>query len=341
MKTVIKNIELASIVQEINNLDTDTVLLIVDHVVWSQYSKDLILESIENKKVIFWKAPDGEKVKNINEFQNAVEFFLEKGIHRNAHLVAIGGGAVSDFAGFVAATILRGISWSIVPTTLLSMVDASIGGKVAINSKSGKNLIGAYHMPTNVWVCSKFIESLSETEKNSGMGEVLKYCFLDYNIYDLAIKKAPLNTIIDACALFKQNLTNEDFKETGIRRTLNLGHSFGHALEFIYNLAHGEAVMWGMVLVFKTFGTEKNINDIIALKNALNIPGKNPPWFNKEFPIEKIMTYLSKDKKISALSSIDLVIVQDIGNAQIERKTFEEIQTVLENNKDELKKFTL
>lgn len=341
MKTLIKNIELESIVEEINNLETDTVLLVVDHLVWSHYSKELILEKIENKKVIFWKSPDGEKVKNINDFQNAVEFFLEKGIHRNAHLVAIGGGAVSDFAGFIAATILRGIPWSIVPTTLLAMVDASIGGKTAINSKSGKNLIGAYHMPTNVWICSKFISSLPETEKNSGMGEVLKYCFLDYTIYDLAIKKAPIEQIIDACAQFKQKLTDEDFKETGIRRILNLGHSFGHALEFIYNLPHGEAVMWGMALVFKMFGTEKNINDIIALKNALNIPGKNPPWFNKEFPIEKIMTYLSKDKKISALSSIDLVLVQDIGNAQVERKTFEEIQAVLEANKDELKKFTL
>ncbi|MBC7540243.1 MAG: 3-dehydroquinate synthase [Bacteriovorax sp.] len=340
MKTKIENIELESIVDVINNLDTDTVLLVVDHVVWSHYSKELILEKIENKKVIFWKAPDGEKVKNITDFQNAVEFFLEKGIHRNAHLVAIGGGAVSDFAGFIAATILRGISWSIVPTTLLSMVDASIGGKVAINSKSGKNLIGAYHMPTNVWICSKFIDTLPETEKNSGMGEVLKYCFLDYSIYDLVIKKAPIEQIIDACAQFKQKLTDEDFKETGIRRILNLGHSFGHALEFIYNLPHGEAVMWGMALVFKVFGTEKNINDIIALKNALNIPGKNPPWFNKEFPIDKIMTYLSKDKKISALSSIDLVLVQDIGNAQVERKTFEEIQAVLETNKDELKKFT-
>ncbi|MDO9181924.1 MAG: 3-dehydroquinate synthase family protein [Bacteriovorax sp.] len=341
MKTKIKNIELESIVEEINNLDTDTVLLVVDHLVWSHYSKDLILEKIENKKVIFWKSPDGEKVKNINDFQNAVEFFLEKGIHRNAHLVAIGGGAVSDFAGFVAATILRGIQWSIVPTTLLAMVDASIGGKVAINSKSGKNLIGAFHMPTNVWICSKFIASLPETEKNSGMGEVLKYCFLDYSIYDLAIKKAPIEQIIDACAQFKQNLTQEDFKETGIRRILNLGHSFGHALEFIYNLPHGESVMWGMVLIFKVFGSEKNINDIIALKNVLNIPGKNPPWFNKEFPIDKIMTYLSKDKKISALSSIDLVLVQDIGNAQIERKSFEEIQEALELNKDELRKFTL
>lgn len=341
MKTVIKNIELENIVAEINNLETDTILLVVDHLVWSHYSKDIILEKIENKKVLFWKSPDGEKVKNINDFQNAIEFFLEKGIHRNAHLVVIGGGAVSDFAGFVAATILRGISWSIVPTTLLAMVDASIGGKVAINSKSGKNLIGAYHLPAHVWICSKFIESLPEIEKNSGMGEVLKYCFLDYSIYDLAIKKASLKQIIDACAQFKEKLTNEDFKETGIRRILNLGHSFGHALEFIYNLTHGEAVMWGMVLVFKVFGSEKNINDIIALNKALNIPAKNPPWFNKEFPIEKIMTYLSKDKKISALSSIDLVLVQDIGNAQIERKTFEEIQAALEANKDELKKFTL
>lgn len=341
MKTIIKNIEIESIIDEINKLDTDTVLLVADHLVWSHYSKDLILEKIENKKVIFWKSPDGEKVKNITDFQNAVEFFLEKGIHRNAHLVAIGGGAVSDFAGFIAATILRGISWSIVPTSLLAMVDASIGGKVAINSKSGKNLIGAYHMPSHVWICSKFLSSLPEVEVNSGMGEVLKYCFLEYTIYDLAIKKAPIENIIDACAKFKQKLTDEDFKETGIRRILNLGHSFGHALEFIYNLPHGEAVMWGMTLIFKLFGSEKNINDVIALKNALNIPGKTPPWFNKEFPIEKIMIFLSKDKKISALSSIDLVMVQDIGNAQVERKTFEEIQAVLEENKDELRKFTL
>ena len=99
--------------------------------------------------------------------------------------------------------------------------------------------------------------------------------------------------------------------------------------------------MWGMVLVFKAFGTEKNINDIAALKKALNIPGANPPWFNKEFPIDKIMIYLSKDKKISALSSIDLIFVKDIGNAHVETKTFDEIQSVLEANKDELKKFTL
>ncbi|MBY0415023.1 MAG: 3-dehydroquinate synthase [Bdellovibrionales bacterium] len=341
MKTEIKHIELEDIISEINKLQTDTVLIMVDHQVWSLYSKDILLEGIENKKVIFWKAADGEKVKNITDFQNAIEFFLEKGIHRKAHLVVIGGGATSDFGGFVASTILRGISWSVVPTTLLSMVDASIGGKVAINSKSGKNLIGAFHLPHHVWICPKFLETLPVAEKNSGMGEVLKYCFLDYSIYDLATRKADMSEIISACAKFKEKLTLEDLKEVGIRKILNLGHSFGHALEYIYNLPHGEAVMWGMILLFKVFGNEKNLSDVAALKKALDIPGDQTPWFNKEFPIDKIMMYLSKDKKISALSSIDLILIKDIGNAEIVTMSFDEIQATLEAKKDELRKFTL
>lgn len=341
MKTEIKKIAFEEIITEINKIPSDTLLIIMDHHVWSLYGKDIPLEQIENKKIISWKAADGEKVKNIMDFQNAIEFFLEKGIHRNAHLLVIGGGATSDFGGFVAATILRGISWSIIPTTLLSMVDASIGGKVAINSRSGKNLLGAFHMPKNIWICSKFLDTLPAIEKSSGMGEVLKYCFLDYGIYDLVIKKKPMLDIIDACAKFKEKLTNEDLKEIGIRKTLNLGHSFGHALEFIYNIPHGEAVIWGMVLLFKLFGTEKNINDIGILKKSLEISGDHSPWFNKEFPVEKVMHYLSKDKKISALNSIDLVLIKDIGNAEVESVSFEKIQSTMEIKKDELKRFTL
>ncbi len=341
MKTRIQTVQYENLIDELNKIETDTLLVVADHQVWSIYGKDFPFESITGKKVIFWKAGDGEKVKNFNDFQNCLEFFLDKGIHRKAHLVAIGGGATSDFAGFVAATILRGIEWSIIPTTLLSMVDASIGGKVAINSKVGKNLIGAFHMPKNVFICEAFLKTLPDTEMRSGMGEVLKYCFLDYGIYDLAIKKTELTEVIKACAEYKQKLTEEDFKETGVRKILNLGHSFGHALEFIYNLPHGEAISWGMVLIFKLFGNEKNINDISALKLALGMNEKSPPWQNKEFPVDKIMTYLSKDKKISALNSIDLILMKDIGNAVIENKSFEEIQNTLEANRDELRKFSL
>ncbi len=339
-KTVITKVELENLFDEINKIDTDTILLIVDHQIWSLYSKEFPLEKIE-KKVIFWKSPDGEKVKNFTELQNATEFFLDKGIHRNAHLVVIGGGAVSDFAGFVAATILRGIKWSVVPTSLLSMVDASIGGKVAINSKSGKNLIGAFHLPTNVFICTKFLNTLPDAEKLSGMGEIVKYAFLDYSVYDLIVRKAPLVEIIDQCAKFKQKITDEDLTEKGNRKILNLGHSFGHALEYIYSMTHGEAVMWGMIVIFKLFGKEKNFNEFITIKNSLKLPLKSPPWLNKEFPIEKIMTYLSKDKKISALSAIDLVIVEDIGSIRVETMSFELIQSKLEEHKDELRKFTL
>lgn len=341
MKTNLKKISSEEIITEINKLETDTVLIIVDHQVWSIYSKEINLDLIENKKVVFWKSPDGEKAKNINDYQNAMEFFLDKGIHRNAHLVVIGGGAVSDFGGFIAATILRGIKWSIIPTTLLSMVDASIGGKVAINSRSGKNLIGAFHLPKNVWICPKFIETLPEPEKKSGLGEVLKYAFLDYKIYDLIMRRSQLEEVIDACAQYKLKITEEDLKEKSTRKVLNLGHSFGHALEFIYNIPHGEAVAWGTVLIFKIFGNEKNINDFKAINTNLNVVSKSPPWMYKEFPIEKIMNYLSKDKKISALSSIDLVFIKDIGDAIVETKTFDEIQAALEANKDELKKFSL
>ncbi|MCK6594421.1 MAG: 3-dehydroquinate synthase [Bacteriovoracaceae bacterium] len=341
IKTNILKIEYNQIIEELKKINSDTILFVADHQVWSIYGKDFNFEELTGKKVIFWKAADGEKAKNFNDFQNCLEFFLDKGIHRNAHMVAFGGGAVSDFAGFVAATILRGIDWSIIPTTLLSMVDASIGGKVAINAKVGKNLIGAFHMPTNIYISESFLKTLPDTEMKSGMGEVLKYCFLDFGIYDLAMKKSDRSELIRACAEYKQKLTLEDFKETGIRKTLNLGHSFGHALEFIYNIPHGDAISWGMVLVFKLFGNEKNIHDITALKEALEMTDKNPPWQNKEFPVEKIMTYLSKDKKISALNSLDLILVNDIGNAVVVNKTFEEIQNALELNKDELRKFSL
>lgn len=341
MRTKIIKSKIQDLIEEFNNIESDTLLFVVDHVVWGHFSKEIILENIQNKKVIFWKAPDGEKVKNFNDLQIALEFFLDKGIHRNAHLISIGGGAVSDFAGFIAATILRGISWSVVPTTLLSMVDAGIGGKVAINSKIGKNLIGAYHLPEKIWICPEFLTTLSELEKNSGKGEILKYCFLNFEIYNLVIKKSPIQDIIDACAQYKEQLTFEDFKEESVRKILNLGHSFGHALEFIYNLPHGEAVVWGMVLIFKIFGSEKNLNDLKSLKEALAIPGEHSPWHNKEFPIEKIMTFLAKDKKISALSSIDLILVKDIGNPEIENKTFSEIESTLESFKEDLKKFIL
>lgn len=133
-------VDFDTIIQNVQKLKSDNILMVVDERIWSVYKEKLPLERyLENKKISTWVAPRGEEAKRIPEYEKCIEYFLENGVHRNAHLIAIGGGALSDMAGLVASTILRGIDWSIIPTTLLSMVDAAIGGKVAVNSRFGKN----------------------------------------------------------------------------------------------------------------------------------------------------------------------------------------------------------
>lgn len=343
MSTKLKKAPFQNIIEDINKLKTDTILLVIDHYLWSLFQEEFPVDKeVKNKRVISWKAPSGEQVKNFQELESCLEFFLEKGIHRQAHLIAIGGGATSDFAGFVAASLLRGIKWSIVPTTLLSMVDASIGGKVAINSKYGKNLIGAFHIPENVWINTDFLGKLSEKEVLSGKGEVLKYAFLDKKISKLIDNDdMDLDEVIQACANYKLALTKEDFKESGKRKILNLGHTLGHALERIYTLPHGEAVMWGMVLIFKLFGDEKLVSKLAQLKLRLGWDEVNPPWQNRQFPLDKIMEYLSKDKKMTSSESVDLILVEDIGKPIIVNTPLTEIEKKLEEARDELKTFSL
>ncbi|MBT3583755.1 MAG: 3-dehydroquinate synthase [Halobacteriovoraceae bacterium] len=341
MTTKIHTATLREIHSQISNIETDTILLIADQHVWADYKKRLPLDTLEGKKVIFWKAPTGEKAKTYGEFESCIEFFIGKGVHRKCHLIALGGGALSDFAGFVASTLLRGIPWSIVPTTLLSMVDASIGGKVAINSREGKNLIGNFHKPENVWMCKDFLETLPENEKDSGKGELLKYAFLDKELHDQIVSSTDLNTIITTAAQYKLDLTERDFRETNERKILNLGHTFGHALERIYRLPHGIAVAWGMVLVFKLFGGEEFLETFAQLRTSLDLKKSDAPWLNREFPDGKIMELVRKDKKISHKDTIDLIVIESIGKAQIKEYSLDEVEKILEDNKNDLKQFTV
>ena len=339
--TQIIHVDIEGIRKKIEEIDTDLLILITETTVWNHYSKILDIKGSGKKRVILFKAAEGEKAKTIEEFSSCVEFLLEKGIHRNAHIVAIGGGALSDFAGFVSATVLRGVSWSVVPTTLLSMVDASIGGKVAINSKNAKNQIGAFHKPNLVLINEGFLETLSEEEIQSGKGEILKYTFLDKEIHSLVSKKKPLIDIILKCAEYKLNLTEKDFKESGLRKILNLGHSLGHCIENIYQIPHGVAVFWGMALVFKLFGEEKQIEDLKQLAVELKFSVGEAPWLNRTFPDDKVMGLLSKDKKIMSNSSIDLVLIKSIGEPIIQPTKLTDIEVLLEKEKNELRQFTI
>lgn len=194
-----------------------------------------------------------EKSKNFREIESICEYFLEKKIRRDSCLYVVGGGATSDLGGFVASIILRGINWIVVPTTLLSIVDASIGGKTAINTKYGKNLIGSFHFPKRSLYCSHFLSTLDKKEIDCGMGEVLKYLLLDPSLYSKNRDELVVN-----CANYKKRIIEEDPFEKGIRKILNFGHTFGHSFEKNSNLNHGRSVLLGLHLETLLFNPKEN-----------------------------------------------------------------------------------
>ena len=342
MDTQLKTANFDQILTDIQNLDTDLILLLTDHRVWGQYHKALPIHKIrEGKRVIVWKSADGEKTKNLEEYKNCVEFLLEKGIHRQAHLVALGGGALSDFAGFTAATLLRGLAWSIVPTTLLSMIDAAIGGKVALNSDQAKNSIGAFYAPCNVWNNPDFLKTLPIREIHSGKGEMAKYALLNRDIYQFIDRQEPLEELISHCANYKFQIALNDFRDSGERTLLNFGHTFGHALEKIYNLPHGIAVFWGMALVLKIFNGESSLKNLKQVQYKLELPQEPSPWLNRTFPIDKIVSLLKKDKKRRPASSIEMITLPELGKPKICQYRLDELETILQQKSDLLKKFTI
>lgn len=342
MTTEIKKSAISEILSDIKAIDTDTLIILADQRVWELYKEILPLDKIEGKKIILRTTPSGESVKTFEEFSSCSEYFLDKGVHRKAHLIAFGGGSLSDFAGFVASTLLRGISWSIIPTTLLSMVDASIGGKTAINSKAGKNLIGAFHKPEHVWLNVDFLDTLPPEELVNGHGEVIKYAFLDKKISKhLVENKFDLKELIYKCAEYKLDLTEKDFKEAGLRKCLNLGHTLGHAIEKIYSLPHGEAVFWGIALVFEIFQDNHLKSELKTYAKQLGISERPVPWFKKTFPVEKIMEYISKDKKMLSRNDLEFVLIEEIGKAKYVSIELSQLEVKLENMKDQLSDYSL
>lgn len=310
MKTSVKKINRQDLVKNLNQLKTDSVILVVDEKVLS------FLPNLQDvsKKIITITVSGGESIKNLPTYEMVMEKILNEAPHRESILVAIGGGATSDFAGFIAATLLRGIKWITVPTTLLSMVDAGIGGKVAINSQQGKNLIGAFHPPAEVWLDWQFINSLPEKELSSGKGEITKYALLDKTIYQLIMNNVSLDVIIEACIACKKKIVEKDLKEKNIRKFLNLGHTFGHAIEKQYQISHGIAVLYGLKIICEKYCSKKVQEAFrqVAKKLGLEIYLEQTISYN-----QSLLDYIKLDKKRLANGSIDLVVLEDIGKPQI------------------------
>lgn len=267
---------------------------------------------LSSDKVYWLSNPEGQK--NLKSYGEISEFFLEKGIYRNATLVAIGGGAATDLAGYVAATILRGVEWIAVPTTLLAMVDGSIGGKVAINTAQGKNLLGAFHAPKKIFICNDFLSTLPEVEMQSGKGEILKYGFLSSKIADLIFNHADLEVISFECAKFKCEVVEKDFKETGDRILLNLGHTLGHAFESTLKIPHGVAVAMGIHYLLQLFSQGEELKNWNKLTASLGLPLDHLLLTHyPNFSFKEFKTFLTQDKKKDH-QQIKLVMVKSLGH---------------------------
>lgn len=307
--TYLKKLELF---KELDNHKDGSFFAVAD-----QKVKNHLPQWIQFSPFVFWlKSPEEEK--NLDIVGQASEFFLKNGIQRSSTLYAFGGGATTDIAGFIAATILRGVKWCAVPTTLLAMIDASIGGKVGINMPQGKNLMGAFHMPEEVFICSDFLTTLTEKELVSGKGEVLKYGFLSPTIYDLIIKKAPIEVIAHACALYKTEIVGKDFKEEGDRILLNLGHTFGHAFEPLLKITHGHAVAMGLRYLFKVMKMNEPLATWDKMAKALSLPIEKYDIVNYPlFDLSSFMSYIEQDKK-KIDTKMRLILVKEVGSCYVE-----------------------
>lgn len=197
----------------------------------------------------------GEEYKNFQSLYEILQKMTGAGLHRTSRLFAVGGGVIGDIGGLAASLFMRGISCVQIPTTLLAQVDSSVGGKTAVDLGGVKNIVGAFYQPCEVLVDPNFLNTLPKREIKCGLGEIVKYAALSGEIFDMLAENADkmqeldfLTTLIEACINHKARVVEADEKESGERRSLNVGHTTGHAIELTIGLSHGESVLHGMKL---------------------------------------------------------------------------------------------
>ena len=280
------------------------------------------------------KIAGGEGCKNIEKYQMLISLLIEEEISRDDMIVAMGGGALCDLAGFVAASYLRGIDYVQIPSTLLAMVDSSIGGKTGINIDKGKNLIGAFHTPRLVFRDIKLLRSLDPAVFWDGFGEVIKYAMLSKSIYELVAGQADtgldLEAIISECARFKYEIIMEDFEDRGLRKTLNFGHTLGHAIEKAskYEVSHGMAVVKGMALMFRISAGEGWCDESIQ-EAFLALIDEYDYDASIDCGVDELIEYVKADKKRSG-DYIDIVIPCEMNKCKIKRLLVTELASLIE-----------
>tara|TARA_Y100000389_G_C17396934_1_gene483051 strand:+ start:205 stop:1296 length:1092 start_codon:yes stop_codon:yes gene_type:complete len=313
-----------------SNLEFLQCLIIVDSNVPKKLVKSLLNSLMHKKRTIYYFKAN-EKNKNQKSVNKILAILLKKNFNRNDCLISIGGGITGDVSGFAASTFKRGLTFVNIPTTLLSQVDSSIGGKTGINTIHGKNLVGSFYQPSLVISDINFLKSLPKRELTCGYAEIFKhsliadkkfFLFLDKNKSKILNLESPYieKAIYKSCSI-KKKIVESDEKETSLRKILNFGHTFAHAYEATLNyskkLNHGEAVILGIEIASKFSLSNKilNINEFQLIENhikKIQLNNNIDKLFSKK-DINKILIFMTKDKK-NTTKKINLILLKKIGN---------------------------
>ena len=305
------------------------VLVVTNPTVAPLYLERLCL-ALEGKQVAEVILPDGEQYKNLTTLEQIFDVLLQQRFDRSCTLIALGGGVIGDTAGFAAACYQRGVHYIQVPTTLLAQVDSSVGGKTAVNHPRGKNMIGAFHQPRCVIADTDTLTTLPQRELSAGLAEVVKYGLIrDADFFDwLEIHSAALlardakqlaHAIARSCRN-KAEIVAADERESGVRALLNLGHTFGHAIETGLGYGewlHGEAIAAGMVLAAQLSARlgwfePEQVERVRRLFHSLHLPVTPPA----DLTPEQFLNLMAVDKKVTA-GRLRLILLKGIGRAVI------------------------
>ena len=295
---------------------------------------DALLEALDGLQVDVMQMDDGEAEKNLQVYQQTMDFLLAARHNRSTCLIALGGGVVGDLCGFVAATFQRGVDFVQIPTTLLAQVDSSVGGKTAVNHPQGKNMIGAFHQPVAVLADTATLGTLPSREYAAGLAEVVKYGvivdaaffeFLEQHSDDLLAKDgAVLSQVILRCCAIKAEVVSADERESGRRAILNYGHTFGHGIEKLCGYGqwlHGEAVAIGMVMAARLSVAVAGLDESVvmrltALLRRLGLPTALDQASRKVATIEAMMDVMGLDKKVVD-GRLRFIVASQLGQVQV------------------------
>lgn len=281
--------------------------------------------------------PSGESNKNISTVNSIITKLVDFGVDRHSHILAVGGGVLCDIAAFVSSIYMRGINFTLVPSTLLAMVDASIGGKTGVNHNSYKNMIGTFSQPNEVLIFSSILNTLSKDEFKNGIAEIIKIALVnDKSLFDELIEsnfhkidydkqqyKSEITNIISKSIQNKISIVQKDERESGIRKLLNFGHTFGHAIERENEIPHGQAVAIGIVIASKISHKLGYIS-----KEKVEIITNTIERFGLSSNIEltdSIFNSLTKDKKKNK-DSIDFILLENIGKGIVKSIKINELR---------------